>query len=90
MTAALVILALTTPLLVGAAFYLGVIVGHRLATHQAPAGAVAEAVTAVRESVQVLTASGQTAVPTETDEYQAEMQRASDVIAEALKQQAGR
>jgi hypothetical protein len=84
MTAALVILALMAPLMVGGAFYVGIVAGARLARGASPAGAVAETVAEVKEAVQVVVGGGQTAVPTEQDEYQAEMERRSKEIEAAL------
>lgn len=87
MTAALVILALFTPLAVGGAFYMGTIVGHKLSRGETPAQAPTEAVVAVKEAVSAVVNRGEAAVVTEVDEFQLEQERNRKAIEDAIRLQ---
>lgn len=85
MIAGFVILAIMAPLMVGGAFFMGVVTGHRLAQGQGPAGALTAAVQDVRQAVGAVTVGKASAVvATEMDEYEAELQRRNESIQKAL------
>lgn len=85
METALIILALATPIMVAGAFFMGTVVGHRLSQNQSPAQAPVEMVAATKAAVQqVIPAAPQPVAPTEEDEYEAEVRRNSERIAQAL------